>query len=153
MDLIVLEKRILNKDASGSSPLRKKSSKLPINDKNINAEMMRPSWNTRIRKLRPIINEHRNNLDFEAWSREIWGLGNWWLEVAGEEVAGIVADLIDEFKREFSQAKGILMIPIISGNLYLDQLLAKSLVTTLTIYDFDFFIVLFLFLCVYFILF
>ena len=114
---------------------------------------MRPSWNTRIRKLRPIINEHRNNLDFEAWSREIWGLGNWWLEVAGEEVAGIVADLIDEFKREFSQAKGILMIPIISGNLYLDQLLAKSLVTTLTIYDFDFFIVLFLFLCVYFILF
>lgn len=105
--------------------MRKKSSKRAIQE--IDFEMG-SSWSLRIRKLRPILDEHRRNLNFDAWSREIWRLGSWWLEVAGEEVAGIVNDLINEFKSESAQAKEILIIPIFSGNLFLDQLLAKALV-------------------------
>lgn len=87
------------------------------------------SWGSRLRKFRPILDEHRRNCDFEAWSRDLWQLGNWWLEVAGEEVAGIVFDLVDEFKKEQAQSKGRIMIPIACGDLFLDKLQAKALVT------------------------
>lgn len=109
---------------SSGSPLRKKSSKqvqsLPYE--------FGSSWGSRLRKIRPILNELRRNSDFEAWSRELWHLGSWWLEVAGEEAAGIVFDLIEEFKREQAQCKNLMVIPSICGNLFLDKLQAKALV-------------------------
>ena len=86
------------------------------------------SWGSRLRKLRPILNEHRRNSDFESWTREIWQLGNWWLEVSGEEAAGVIYDLVDEIKKEQAKGKGVLVIPTICGNLFLDKLQAKSLV-------------------------
>jgi hypothetical protein len=110
---------------SSGSPLRKKSSKQSLALSN----EFSSSWGTRLQKIRPIINEHRRNSNFEAWSRELWHLGSWWLEVAGDEAAGIVFDLIEEFKREHAQSKHLLMIPTVCDNLFLDKLQAKSLVS------------------------
>lgn len=120
-----LGKRAMNQDSPGS-PLRKKSVKKP--NYTVGTIDFTSSWGSRLRKFGPMIDEHRKNSDFEAWSREIWQLGNVWLEVSGEEAAGIVYDLVSEFKREQAQSKYQLVIPKICGNLYLDKLQAKALV-------------------------
>lgn len=86
------------------------------------------SWGSRLKKYRPIFDEHLRKKDFESWSQDLWNLCNWWLEVADEYAAGIVFDLVDEFKKVQSQSKGFIMIPKICGNLFLDKLQAKALV-------------------------
>lgn len=118
----------MNSESPGS-PLRKKLSKqiTQIHQHPFNSASS--SWGSRLRKFRPILEEHRRNCDFEAWNRDLWQLGNWWLEVAGEEAAGIIFDLVDEFKKEQAQSKGRIMIPIACGDLFLDKLQAKALVT------------------------
>lgn len=114
---------------SSGSPLRKKSSKQQIQSFSQDPQdSNNSSWGSRIQKIRPIINEHRRNCDFEAWSRELWNLGSWWLEVSGEEAAGIVFDLIEEYKWEEAKFKNLMMIPTICGNMFLDKLQAKALV-------------------------
>lgn len=120
-----LGKRMMNQDSPGS-PLRKKSAKQQ--NYTIGSVDFTSSWGSRLKKLRPILNKHRRNFDFDAWSREIWQLGNLWLEVSGEEAAGIVYDLVNEFKQEQTQFKRFLIIPKICGNLFLDKLQAKALV-------------------------
>lgn len=119
----LLGKRMLGQESSGS-PLRKKSSK---QIQSLSSEFG-SSWGSRLRKARQVLNEHRRNSDFEAWSRELWHLGSWWLEVSGEEAAGIVFDLIEEFKREHAQFKNLLVIPLVCDNLFLDKLQVKALV-------------------------
>ena len=117
---------------SPGSPLRKKPAKQQnqIYQQQFNSipSSSSSSWGSRLRKYRPILDEHRQNNDFEAWSRDLWQLGNWWLEVTGEEAAGIVFDLVDEFKREQAQSKGLIMIPTVCSDLLLDKLQAKALV-------------------------
>lgn len=122
-----LGKRMMNQDSPGS-PLKKKSAKQA--NYSIGSIDFTSSWGYRLKKLRQILNEHRRNSDFEAWSREIWQLGNLWLEVSGEEAAGIVYDLVNEFKQEQAQFKRFLVIPKICGNLFLDKLQAKALVSS-----------------------
>lgn len=121
-----LGKRMMNRDSPGS-PLKKKSAKQP--NYTIGTLDFVSSWGSRLKKFLPVLNEHRRNSDFDAWSREIWQLGNLWLYVSGEEAAGIVYDLVNEFKQEQAQAKHLLVIPKICGNLFLDKLQAKALVT------------------------
>lgn len=86
------------------------------------------SWSSRLGNFRKSIQAHRKNSDFDAWSREIWNLGSWWLEVAGDESAGIICDLIKEFNSSQSKSKKQIMIPSISGNIHLDLLHSKALV-------------------------
>lgn len=123
--LLCVGKRAMNQDSPGS-PLKKKSAKKP--NYTVGTTDFTSSWGSRLKKIGPIINEHRTKSDFEAWSREIWQLGNVWLEISGEEAAGTVYDLVSEFKREHAQFKGFLVIPKICGNVFLDKLQAKSLV-------------------------
>lgn len=127
-EINVVEKRMMNSESPGS-PLRKKVSKQNIKIHPQPFVSASSSWGSRLWKFRLILEEHRRNCDFEAWSRDLWQLGNWWLEVAGEEAAGIVFDLVDEFKKEQAQSQGRIMIPIVCGDLFLDKLQAKALVT------------------------
>ena len=119
----VLGKRGIDQESSGS-PLRKKSSKKQ-ND------AVLTSWGARLKVFRSLVSEHCRNSNFEAWSREIWQLGSWWLEVAPDEAAGIINDLVDEFKMQQSRIKGFLVIPTICDNIFLDSLQAKCLVNDL----------------------
>lgn len=86
------------------------------------------SWGARLRNLRNSISEHRRSSNFDAWSRSIWQLGSWWLEIAGEEAAGVVLELLEEFKREKARKRGDLVIPTVCGDTFLDNLLGKCLV-------------------------
>lgn len=115
----------MNQDSPGS-PLRKKSTKK--SNYTVGTIDFTSSWGSRLRKFGPVIDEHRRNSDFEAWSREIWQLGNIWLEISGEEAAGTVYDLVNEFKREQAQFQNLAVIPKICSNLFLDKLQAKALV-------------------------
>ena len=121
----------MNSDSMGS-PLRKKPSsqqnQIPFQPSIPASSTPSSSWGSRLRKYRPILDDHRRNNDFEAWSRDLWQLGNWWLEVGGEEAAGIVFDLVDEFKKAQAQSKGFIIIPTACGDLFLDKLQAKALV-------------------------
>ena len=123
----------MNPESPGS-PLRKR----PLNNQQ-NQIYQQPfipslsfsssSWGSRLRKYRLILDEHRRNNDLEAWSRDLWQLGTLWLEFAGEEAAGIIFDLVDEYKKEQSLSKGLIIIPITCDDLLLDKLQAKALVT------------------------
>ncbi len=123
--------------------MRKKSSKQPnntctdiaysTNSKNStvisNDTAIKASWGARLRNFRVSIAEHRRASNFDAWARSIWQLGSWWLDVAAEEAAGVVYDLGEEFKREQARKRGVLVIPTVCGNILLDKLQAKCLVT------------------------
>jgi hypothetical protein len=108
---------------SGSSPLRN-SAPLPTTV----VPFSSLSWSGRLLRFRQNVEEFRKRCDFDGWSREIWILGSWWLEVSGSESAGIVCDLVKEFKSEQSKSKRQVMIPRLSGNIFIDFLEAKCLV-------------------------
>lgn len=122
-------KRGIEQEESSGSPLRKKTSSKA-------SAISSTSLGARLRKFRSLTSEHCRTANFEAWSRELWQLGSWWMEIAAEEAAGVVYDLVEEFKREQAREKGLLVIPTVSGNAFLDKLQAKSLVTCHIYYTF-----------------
>lgn len=82
-----------------------------------------------LQKLREALNSHRTTLNFDCWSRDLWRFGSWWLERAVEEAsAGIINDLVEEYKREWGHFQRALMVPKLSGKLCLDLLQIRALV-------------------------
>lgn len=131
-------------DVSGL-PLRKK----PLQFRTAtNTQMMTTTTTTgtttamlssKLKASRLAISAHRRAHNFTAWWLEIFKLCSWWVEVAGDECAGTVLELITEFKREHHRlnTESEYSIRIHCKNIYIDKFLAKSLVT-ISIFGIDF---------------